>query len=124
MQLVAVKCRCSPARANIVNHQSGWLRVRWWKRPQVFARQCATIEPEWLLDINPDLLKRHHYDPSWQMRASRVMASERVTLFGLTISDAKRVHFGDIDKPVARQIMIRDGLVCGAFYIPSFFFKT
>ena len=90
---------------------------------QVFARQCATIEPEWLLDINPYLLKRHHYDPSWQMRASRVMASERVTLFGLTISDAKRVHFGDIDKPVARQIMIRDGLVAGRFTSPPSFLK-
>ena len=56
---------------------------------QVFARQCAGIEPSWLLDTNPVLLKRHHYEPAWNARSGRVMAKERVSLFGLTISDGK-----------------------------------
>jgi ATP-dependent helicase HrpA len=80
---------------------------------QVFARQCAAIEPAWLLDTNPDLLKRHHYEPAWSARSGRVMAKERVSLFGLTISDGQRVHYAGIDQKTSRQIMIRDGLVSG-----------
>jgi ATP-dependent helicase HrpA len=90
---------------------------------QVFARQCGAIEPEWLLDTNPDLLKRHHYEPAWQMRSGRVMAKERVTLMGLTISDGRRIHFGEVDASGARMIFIRDGLVPGHINRPPTFLK-
>ena len=82
---------------------------------QVFARQCAAIEPGWLLDTNPVLLKRHYYEPAWNARSSRVMAKERVSLFGLTISDGQRVHYAGIDPKTSRSIMIRDGLVSGNY---------
>ncbi len=90
---------------------------------QVFARQCAAIEPAWLLDTNPDLLKRHHYEPAWSARSGRVMAKERVSLFGLTISDGQRVHYAGIDQKTSRQIMIRDGLVPGNVRKPPEFLK-
>lgn len=90
---------------------------------QVYARQCAAIEPEWLLRVNPRVLKRHHYEPAWQRRSGRVMAKERVTLYGLTISDGTRVHFGDIDPRAARTIFIRDGLVSGNVIKPPSFLK-
>ncbi|MDA9837216.1 ATP-dependent RNA helicase HrpA [Luminiphilus sp.] len=82
---------------------------------QVFARQCAAIEPEWLLETNPRLLKRHHYEPAWSARSGRVMAKERVSLFGLTVSDGQRVHYASIDQKTSREIMIRDGLVSNNF---------
>lgn len=91
---------------------------------QVFARQCAAIEPQWLLRINPYQLKRHHYEPSWQMRSGRVMAIERVTLYGLTISDGQRVHYGDINPEESRQLMIREGLVLGQYKSPPAFLKA
>ncbi len=90
---------------------------------QVFARQCAAIEPEWLLKVNPYLLKRHHHSPAWQSRSGRVMAVERVTLFGLTISDGKRVDFGGVDTEAAREIFIREGLVPGQYHSPPAFLK-
>ena len=90
---------------------------------QVFARQCAAIDAQWLLRINPYLLKHHYYEPAWQMRSGRVMASERVTLFGLTISDGKRVHYGDIDPDVSRSLMIREALVPGHYKSPPHFLK-
>ena len=90
---------------------------------QVFARQCAAIEPEWLLRINPYLLKRHHHSPAWQMRSGRVMATERVTLFGLTISDDKRVDFGEVDPVAARELFIREALVPGQYHKPPAFLK-
>ena len=90
---------------------------------QVFARQCAAIEPDWLLRINPQVLKRHHYEPAWQRRSGRVMARERVTLYGLIVSDGQRVHFGDIDPVASRAIFIRDGLVAGNVQKPPRFLR-
>ena len=91
---------------------------------QVYARQCAAIDPLWLLRINPQILKRQHYEPAWQMRSGRVMAIERVILYGLTISDGQRIHFGDVNPLVAREIFIRDGLVSGNYKKPPAFLKA
>ena len=85
---------------------------------QVYARQCAAIDPKWLLPINPGILKRHYYEPSWHMRSGRVVAIERVTLYGLTISDGQRVHYGEINAAEARQTFIREGLVTGQYRRP------
>jgi len=90
---------------------------------QVYARQCGAIEPDWLLRVNPRVLKRSHYEPAWQRRSGRVMAKERVTLFGLTISDGRKVHFGDIDAKASREIFIRDALVTGNVMRPPRFLK-
>ena len=43
------------------------------------------------------------------------MAKERVSLFGLTVSDGQRVHYASIDQKTSREIMIRDGLVSNNF---------
>ncbi len=91
---------------------------------QVYARQCAAIDPQWLLRINPSLLKRHYYEPGWHMRTGRVMAFERVTLYGLTISDGRRVHYGDINPVEAREYFIREGLVLGQYHKPPAFLKA
>ncbi|MDG2460547.1 MAG: ATP-dependent RNA helicase HrpA [Luminiphilus sp.] len=90
---------------------------------QVYARQCAAIEPDWLLRVNPRVLKRHHYEPAWQRRTGRVMAKERVTLYGLTVSDGRRVHFGDIDPETSRTIFISNALVTGNVIKPPLFLK-
>ncbi len=54
---------------------------------QLFARCVAKIEPQWLQGINDRLLKR----------SGRIMAFEKITLFGLTISDRQRVHGCDLN---------------------------
>jgi ATP-dependent helicase HrpA len=88
---------------------------------RVFARTVAAIEPEWLLDCNPSLLRRQYYEPRWQRSSGRVIATERVTLFGLTISDRNTVHYGPIDRETARTLLIREGLVAGRWRSrPSF----
>jgi ATP-dependent helicase HrpA len=80
---------------------------------RVFARQVATIDPRWALDINPALLKIHHYEPRWQPRRGQVVAYRRTSLYGLTLSDKTVVHYGPIAPGEARQIMIREGLIPG-----------
>ena len=46
-----------------------------------------------------------------------------MTLFGLTISDGRRVHFGDIDREASREILIREALVTGNVMRPPFFLR-
>ena len=90
---------------------------------RVYARTAAAIEARWLLAANPALLKRQHYAPRWQRGTGRVVASERVLLFGLVVSDGRPVHFGPIDPPVAREILIREGLVGGRWRRPPGFLR-
>lgn len=78
---------------------------------RVFARTVAKIEPEWILGVNDTLLKKHYYEPHWQMRSGRVMAFERISLYGLVVSDKRKVHYGPIDTVESRRIMIRSALV-------------
>ncbi len=87
----------------------------------VYAREVGTIDPEWALDINPGLLHRHYYQPRWQPRSGRVMAYERITLYGLTLADKRSVHYGPVAPAEARELMIRDALVgCNMRPFPAF----
>ncbi|MEM1153406.1 MAG: ATP-dependent RNA helicase HrpA, partial [Pseudomonadota bacterium] len=79
----------------------------------VYAREVGAIQPHWALDINPQLLKRHHYQPRWQSRSGRVMAYERVSLYGLVLSDKRSIHYGPIAPDESRELLIREGLVAG-----------
>lgn len=82
---------------------------------RVYARMVAAIDPLWALEINPDLLKLHYYQPRWQPRSGRVMAYERVTLYGLTIADKRSVHYGPISPVESRELLIREGLIAGRY---------
>lgn len=90
---------------------------------KVYARTTAAIEADWLLHINTHLLKRHYYEPRWQKAQGRAVATERVTLFGLTISDGKPVHYGPVDPIASRELMLREGLVSGRWRSPPGFLR-
>jgi ATP-dependent helicase HrpA len=51
-----------------------------------------------------------------------VTAFERVTLYGLTIVAKRRVHYGPLNPPEAREIFIRQGLTAGQFETRAPFF--
>lgn len=88
---------------------------------RVFAREVGAIDPEWAIGINPDLLKRQYYQPRWQPRSGRVMAYERIILYGLTLADKRSVHYGPIAPQESRELLIRDGLVaCNMRPFPPF----
>lgn len=88
---------------------------------QVFARCVAWIDPAWALDVNPDLLKHHDYEPRWHARSGRVMAWRRTSLYGLVLADRQRIHFGEFYPREAREILIRSGLVEGRLKQPPGF---
>jgi len=89
---------------------------------KTYARCCARIEPEWLLGINDALFKRSYSEPHWQQKTGRVMAFEKLSLYGLVIRDRQRVHYGTIDPVVSREVFIRGALVEGRFKTSAPFF--
>ena len=90
---------------------------------KVYARSVAAINPLWVLGINPALLKYHYYEPRWQARSGRVMAYERITLYGLTVSDKQSVHYGPISPVESRGLLIREGLIAAKFHPHPGFLK-
>jgi ATP-dependent helicase HrpA len=82
---------------------------------RLYARSVAAIEPEWVLPWAEHLVKREHHSPHWSARAGKVMASERIRLFGLVLSDKRSVDFGRIDPVEARRLFIQGALVEGDY---------
>ena len=78
---------------------------------QLYARMNARIEPGWIEKQAGSLLKYQHAEPHWEKRPGRVMALEKVTLYGLVLVENRKVPFGKIDPVASREIFIREGLV-------------
>lgn len=88
---------------------------------RTYARTVARIAPEWIEPLAGHLVQRTYHEPHWSRRAGSAMAWERVTLFGLTVVPRRRVRYGAIDPIVARELLIRDGLVEGRCHIRAGF---
>ncbi len=80
---------------------------------RMYARQAAKIEPEWVVRAAPGLIHRNYFDPHWEKKAGRVVAFEKISLYGLLLIPKKSVHFGSIDPVGARKIFIQEALVKG-----------
>ncbi|WP_371820179.1 ATP-dependent RNA helicase HrpA [Verticiella alkaliphila] len=80
---------------------------------RLYARCVAKIEPTWIERVAGHLLQRNWSDPRWEKKTGNVVASERGTLYGLTIYTGRRVQYGRLDPVRAREIFIRDALVPG-----------
>ena len=71
----------------------------------------AMIEPAWVIEQLPHLIKRSYQDPHWQRQRGQVQAFEQVSLFGLMLVERRPVHYGSIDPVAARAIFIAEALV-------------
>jgi len=80
---------------------------------QLFARQVAAVDVDWIERIGDHLLKRSYRDAHWQKRTGTVGAWEQSTLYGLVINPKKRVNYSPINPTESREIFIRDALVGG-----------
>jgi len=80
---------------------------------KLYAHGVAPIQPNWIEQVAPHLVKKHHTNPRWDIESQRVVADERATLFGLTIVPRRVVHLGPIDAVTARNLFIHHGLVEG-----------
>src|SRR5688572_14775960 len=82
---------------------------------RLYARCVARIEPEWVEAVAGGLAQKHYFDPHWEKDRAMVAAYERVTLYGLTLVQRRKVHFGPINPREAREVFIRGALVAGEF---------
>ncbi|SEQ30201.1 ATP-dependent helicase HrpA [Solimonas aquatica] len=79
---------------------------------QLFARNNAAIEPEWLERAAPHLIKRTFLHPQWNSERGEVTATEHVSLLGLPLLTRAR-HYGSTHPAEAREIFIREALIKG-----------
>jgi ATP-dependent helicase HrpA len=80
---------------------------------RLFARTVARIDPEEVEKLAAHLVKRQYSEPRWDAKRGSVVATERVTLYGLPLIVGRRVQYGSIDPVVSRELFIRHALVHG-----------
>jgi ATP-dependent helicase HrpA len=80
---------------------------------RLFARTVARIDPEVVERLAGHLVKRQYSEPRWDAKRGSVVATERVTLYGLPLVVGRRVQYGSIDPVVSRELFIRHALVQG-----------
>ena len=80
---------------------------------RLYARGLARIEPEWIERIGAHLIKKNWSEPHWEKKAGQVMAAERGMLYGLIVYAGRRVSFAQREPKIARELLIREGLVAG-----------
>ncbi|MBI2731906.1 MAG: DUF3418 domain-containing protein, partial [Aquabacterium sp.] len=98
--------------ANLSKKPGRWiLAAELVETTRLFGRGIANIEQQWLVFMGGHLLKKQLLEPHWEKKAGEVVAIERATLYGLVVYNNKRVNFGLIDAPKAREIFIREALV-------------
>jgi ATP-dependent helicase HrpA len=89
---------------------------------RLWARTIARVEPEWAEPLAEDLVQRSYSEPRWDARRAAVMATEKVTLYGLPIVAARSVNFGRVDPAAARDLFIQHALVEGDWQTHHAFF--
>ena len=82
---------------------------------QLFARVAAKIEPDWLAEAAPHLLKRSYSEPHWSERSARASIKEHSTLFGLTVARDKSVDYANVAPAKARLMFLDHALVRGEY---------
>ena len=83
---------------------------------RLYALTIATIEPEWIETVAPDICKYSWSHPAYHKKSGSVMALENVSLFGLRIISGRKVNFGRRhrkNRKEARDIFINSALVRG-----------
>ncbi len=89
---------------------------------RLYARDVAVIQPEWIEQEAPHLVRYHYFEPHWEQKRGEVVASERVTLYGLTVLPRRPVSYGKVAPEEAREIFIRSALVAQESNLQTAFF--
>jgi ATP-dependent helicase HrpA len=80
---------------------------------RLFARTVARIDPEVVEQLAGHVVKRQYSEPRWDAKRGSVVATERVTLYGLPLVVGRKVQYGSIDPVVSRELFVRHALVQG-----------
>ena len=90
---------------------------------RLWARVTARIDPAWAEPLAEHLVRRSYSEPRWDARRGAVLATEKVSLYGLPIVPARTVNFARIDPAAARELFIQHALVDGEWQTHHRFFS-
>jgi len=103
--------------SGLFNSAGNWIvAAEFVKTSQLFARSCATIDPEWVEPIAKNLCTYTYSDPHWEKKRGQVIAKEQVSLFGLILISDRSVAYGKINPVESNDIFIRHALVQGEIF--------
>ena len=91
---------------------------------RLWARSNARIDPVWAERLAPHLVKRTYSEPRWSRKQGAVVATERVTLYGIPLVAARTVQYSRINSEESRDLFIRHALVEGDWDTHHEFFKA
>ncbi len=80
---------------------------------RLYARTVAVIKSEWIEPLAKDLCRYSYSSPHWEKKQGRVVALQKVSLFGLVLEAGRKVNFGSVKPVEAREIFIQSALVEG-----------
>jgi ATP-dependent helicase HrpA len=91
---------------------------------RVWARDVARVDPSWVESIAPDhLLRRSYSEPRWERRRGAVVATEKVTLYGIPVVAGRTVSYARVDPVLSRELFVRHALVEGDWQTRHQFFR-
>ena len=76
-----------------------------------FARCVAWIDKAWIEPLAGHIVKRSYSDPCFDPESGQVLATEEVSLYGMSIVSDRKVDFGTVDLENAREIYIQNAMV-------------
>jgi ATP-dependent helicase HrpA len=83
---------------------------------RLYARTAANIKVEWIEPIAGALCRSTYSNPRWEKKNGRVVANEKVTLFGLVLVASRKKNYALINETTrqeARDIFIHSALIQG-----------
>ncbi|HEX4725267.1 MAG TPA: ATP-dependent RNA helicase HrpA [Pseudonocardiaceae bacterium] len=89
---------------------------------RLWGRMVARVEPEWIERLAEHLVRRTYSEPRWERDKGAVMATEKVTLYGIPIVAARTVNYSRVDPSLCRELFIRHALVDGEWQTRHKFF--
>lgn len=80
---------------------------------RLWARTVSEVSPEWVEQVAGNLVTRTLSEPRFDTDSGTVVASEKVSLYGVVLIAGRRVNYGRSNPDQAREIFIQTGLVEG-----------
>jgi RNA helicase HrpA len=80
---------------------------------KLYARNVAMFDPGWMEKVAPHLCRYRYSNPHWVAEQGAVYGEERVLAFGLPVVEKRRIHYGRVDRVVARKVFLLEALVLG-----------
>lgn len=87
---------------------------------QLYARTCARIDVQWILELGGHACVVTHRDPGFQRESGRVLVRETTRLHGLELR-TRSVGYGRINPAHATEIFLREALVNDVVDLPHRF---